>query len=122
MPAEPEPDLGPDLVIVVVNESDTELGVAYEFQAGTTEGGGETPVTACSRQTLAFGQVAGAYRVLLDAEPIFDSEIPPETPRDGFWVVQLAIDPDGVASIAEPRWTRFPPDIANQVLFDCGQD
>jgi len=113
------PEVGPELVLDVLNQSDRELTVGYEFESVASSGGGEGLVAACERVTLLFGTIAGSYDIRLDGEPVFDGRMAAGLPADGFFVVRLAVDADGVGSVTEPGWTRIPPEMANRPLRGC---
>ena len=119
-PAEPAGQVGPELVIDVVNRSDRELVIGYEFETPNASGGGEGTMPPCERMEMLFGSVAGDYEILLDRERVLEGAVPDAMPDDGFLIVRLTIDADGDVDVIGPRWTRIPPELRNQALPECG--
>ena len=105
----------------VVNRSDREVTIGYEFEAPSSAGGGEGLMPPCERMMSVFGSVAGRFEILVDGEVVLAEEMPPGMPHDGFVVIRVTIEPDGEVEVAaQPAWMRRPPDLPVQRLPDCG--
>jgi hypothetical protein len=114
------PGAGPELVIDVANASNRDLSVGYEFQHPSMSGEGEGFAPRCARMSIGFGEIAGTYAIRVDGETVFEGEVAPELPSDGFFVVRLRVDPDGVVTADQPGWTRIAPETVEQRLQGCG--
>lgn len=119
--AEPGEPIGPELVIDVVNRSNREVRIGYEFEAPNSAGGGEGLMPPCERMMSPFGGVGGRFEILVDGDVVMAEVMPPGMPADGFVLVRVTIEPDGEVEVApQPAWMRLPPDLVNQRLPDCG--
>jgi hypothetical protein len=101
---------GPQLAIQVANASDREVAVGYEFEAGTTGGGGEGTVASCEQVSMPFGPVSGQYRVLIDGAPVHEAAAPAGVRADAWFVVRVTIGPDGEAEVIGAGVTPLMPD------------
>ena len=114
------PGAGPLLVIDVANASNRDLSVGYEFQHPSLSGEGEGLAPRCGRMSIGFGEIAGTYAIRVDGETVFEGEVAPGLPSDGFFVVRLRVDADGLVTADQPGWTRIPPETVDQRFQGCG--
>jgi hypothetical protein len=119
-PPEARPAVGPELALDVVNQSNRPAVVGYEFEEQASSGGGEGEVLPCRRDIFVFGSVGGEYEIIVNRDVVAEGRLPGAIPQEGYLVVRIVIDPDGVATAGEPRWTRMPPDQGSQPLAGCG--
>lgn len=117
---QPGPPGGPELVIDAVNGSNRERSLGYTFEHASMSGEGEGLAPPCERMSMLFGEIAGTYAVRVDGETVLEGEVPPGLPADGFFVVRLRVDADGVVTTDEPGWTRIAPEVGAQRLQGCG--
>jgi hypothetical protein len=130
MPAAPDggppvpgeaPDFGPGLALDVVNASDREVSVGFEFDSVNAGGGGEGTVPACERTVMTFGDVAGTYEVTVAGTTVVDAQVPPGMPARGYLFVRVQVDADGSASAdGPPRWVAAEPASVTAPLANCG--
>lgn len=125
MPAAPAegqaPDFGPSLVVDLVNASEDEIVVSYEFQSVNAGGGGEGSIPACERMVMEFGDVAGTYDVTVAGTTVIDAQVPPGMPANGYLLARVQVDRDGTASAdGPPRWVAAAPAMVNAPLANCG--
>lgn len=114
------PQTGAELVIEVVNGSNRDLSVGYAFEHASMSGEGEGLAQPCERMSILFGEIAGTFAVRVDSETVIEGEVPPGLPSDGFFVVRVRVDSDGVVMADEPGWTRIRPEMVGQRLQGCG--
>ena len=111
---------GPQLAIQVANASDREVAVGYEFEAVNTSGGGEGTVASCEQVAMAFGAVAGRYRVLIDGAPVHEAAAAGGVPADAWFVVRVSIGRDGEAEVIGAGISPQMPDPDPRPIAGCG--
>lgn len=120
VPEIPAAQLGPTLVVDVMNASKAEHAVSYEFTFQDSGGGGEGAILACERMTLAFGEIRGDYSIHVDSVAVLEGRVPPNAPAGGHLVVRVSIAPDGTATAAAPIFLARGPDPEPRPLAACG--
>ncbi len=116
---EGEPE-GPQLAIEVVNASNQESEVGYEFEAVQSSGGGEGTVRRCEQVVVPFGLIGGRYSILLNGEALIEEAVPPGLPADAWVVVRVEIGPGGEGTAHRPRVVARMPDPQPRRIADCG--
>jgi len=111
---------GPQLAIEVVNSSDQDLGIGYEFESGQNSGAGEASVGHCEQVALGFGTISGRYSLLLDGEALTEGPVPTGAPADAWLVVRVHVDPDGEGKVIGTRIVAERPDSGSRPIADCG--
>ncbi len=114
-----EPE-GPQLAIEVINASNQESEVGYEFEAVQSSGGGEGTVGRCEQVVVPFGLIGGRYSILLDGEALIEGAVPPGLPADAWVVVRVEIGPDGEGEVIGPRVVARMPNPQPRRIGDCG--
>jgi len=117
----PAPQLGPQLVVEVVNNGERDVTLSYEFEAGTAGGGGEGMVGGCEHLSLSFGDVAGRFEVMIDGVQAMSGAVPAGAPARGYLALRVVVHPQGAVEAVGPmRWTETEPPVVSRRIGDCG--
>jgi hypothetical protein len=112
---------GPTLVVEVTNRSDRDVAVGYTFATTVISGSGETSSSACRREALRFGMVAGQYVITVDGKRVTTGGIGAELPEDSeFLVIRLKIHENGGVEVTGPGLLPQAP-VTNAEIVSCGE-
>ena len=115
----PEERFGPVLVLDVVNNSNEDVAVGYEFESDNTSGGGEGSVPGCEHVSAVFGAMAGTYRITIDGDVVAQGAIPAGM-LEGSVTRRIVVAPDGAAQVVGGlRWADTIPDGFTRRIGDC---
>ena len=112
---------GPVLVTQVVNRTDHDVTVSYEFESADrgSGGSGEALVSACTVTTEWWSEITGTYTVGIDGELVHSGRIEPGQGAGGHLVVRIELRPGDDPDVAAPVLLAAGPESGFRTLAGC---
>lgn len=113
---------GPVLVAEVLNRSDQERVLSYEFEAAdrSSTGSGEGLIPACTAMVESWAEITGSYVLRLDDEVLVEDRLVPGQGDDAFLVVRVQVGEDGSLEVVPPALVAAGPELGSRPILACG--